>query len=67
MILKKIKVSDGFDTRYLTKDNVSNMVDTMFQEYWDKVFNAMEEKFPDAYPAYIFKNVGRLREISEIL
>lgn len=39
----------------------------MFQEYWDKVFNAMEEKFPEAYPAHIFKNVGRLRKISEIL
>ena len=67
LILEKIKVIDGFDTQYLTKDNVSNMVNTMFQEYWDKVFNAMEEKFPEAYPAHIFKNVGRLRKISEIL
>ena len=67
LILEKIKVIDGFDTQYLTKDNVSNMVNTMFQEYWDKVFSAMEEKFPEAYPAHIFKNVGRLRKISEIL
>ena len=67
LILEKIKKIDGYETRFFTNDKVVNMVDTMFQEHWDKVFNAMEQKFPEAYPAHIFKNVGRLREITEVL
>lgn len=67
LILQKIKISDGYDTQYITRDYASHMVNSIFQEYWDKVFNAMEEKFPEAYPAHIFKNVGRLKAISEIL
>lgn len=67
LFLQKIKTSDGFNTQYLTADTINNMVNDLFQEYWDKVFNAMETKFSEAYPAHIFKNVGRLREIFETL
>lgn len=32
-------------------------------KYWNKVYEIIEKDFPDAYPAYLFKNVGRLKEI----
>ena len=67
LILGQIKISAGYDTQYLTSDSIGDMVDNMFQEYWDKVFNAMEAKYPEAYPAHIFKNVGRLRDIVEAM
>ena len=53
--------------QYLTKEKIDNLVNSIFYEYWDKVFKAMEEKFPEAYPAHIFKNVGRLKEIAEAI
>lgn len=67
LILEQIKTCDGFGTQYLTSDSVGDMVNSLFQEYWDKVFNAMETKYPEAYPAHIFKNVGRLRDIVEAM
>lgn len=67
LILERIKTSAGFDMQYLTTESISGMVNNVFQEYWDKVFNAMEVKYPEAYPAHIFKNVGRLRDIVEAM
>ena len=63
LILGQVKSSDGYDTQYLSSESVNTIVEAIFLEYWDKVYNAMEEKYPDSYPANIFKNVGRLREI----
>lgn len=67
LILGQIKSSAGFDTQYLTGESIRGLVNNVFQEYWDKVFNAMETKYPEAYPAHIFKNVGRLKDIVEAM
>ena len=67
LILQKIKAIAEFEVQYLTKEKIDNLVNSIFYEYWDKVFKAMEEKFPEAYPAHIFKNVGRLKEIAEAI
>lgn len=65
-ILEKIKSSDGFDNKYLSNERIDDLVIEHFQEQWDSVFSAMETKFPDAYPSYIFRNVGRLKELVDI-
>lgn len=67
LILGQIKSNAGFSTQYLTSERISNLVNNIFQDYWDKVFNAMEAKYPEAYPAHIFKNVGRLKDIVDIM
>lgn len=67
LILGQIKSNAGFDTQYLTGERISDLVNNIFQEYWDKVFNAMEAKYPEAYPAHIFKNVGRLKDIVDVM
>ena len=45
--------------------SLPELVNPLCQKYWELTFSAMEEKYPDAYPAHIFKNIGRLREIKE--
>lgn len=65
-ILEKIKCSDGFDNKYLSNERIDGLVIEHFQEQWDSVFSAMEIKFPDAYPSYIFRNVGRLKELVDV-
>lgn len=67
LILEQIKSNAGFNTQYLTSERISDLVNNIFQDYWDKVFNAMEAKYPEAYPAHIFKNVGRLKDIVDIM
>lgn len=66
-ILEKVKCTDGFNDQYLGTDNISDLVSRYFQEQWDRAFEAMETQFPDAYPAYLFRNVGRLRQLVEIM
>lgn len=61
------KDSDGFGDKYLSNERINALVVEHFQEQWDSVFSAMETKFPDSYPSYLFRNVGRLKEISEIM
>lgn len=65
LILGKIRGTDGYDTKYLSGESISALVQAQFQDQWNNVFNAMETKFPDAYPSYLFRNVGRLRELIE--
>lgn len=45
---------------------IQRLVSERFQTIWDSVFNAMEEKFPDAYPSYLFRNVGRLKQLFDV-
>lgn len=42
LILGQIKSNAGFNTQYLTSERISNLVNNIFQDYWDKVFNAMQ-------------------------
>lgn len=65
LILENVKSTEGFDTQYLPKEQINTMVSSMFLELWNSVYNSMEKYFPEAYPAHIFKNVGRLKELSK--
>ena len=66
-ILEKVKCAAGFDDTYLSNEKINDLVIEHFQEQWDSVFDAMETKFPDAYPAYIFRNVGKLKELVDAM
>lgn len=63
VIFKKLKNIDDFNTRYCGKDEINDIVSAMFLEVWNSVYDSMEEHFPEAYPAHIFKNVGRLKDL----
>ena len=67
LILGKIKATDGFGTKYLSNECIATLVNEHFQTQWDSVFDAMEAKFPDAYPSYLFRNVGMLKELVEVI
>lgn len=67
LILGKIKATDGFSTKYLSNECIATLVNEHFQTQWDSVFDAMEAKFPDAYPSYLFRNVGKLKELVEVI
>ena len=61
IILSKIKETEGFATQYIDSWKIADQVSNIFTEVWENVYALMEEHFPDAYAAHIFKNVGRLR------
>ncbi len=63
LILCQIKQRDNFDTCSISKNELEDSVSTYFSGYWENVYNAMEKQFPESYPAHIFKNVSRLKEI----
>lgn len=63
VIFGKMQVIDGFATQYIAKAQITAMVESIFTEIWESVYNAMEAHFPESYPAHIFKNIGRLREM----
>lgn len=63
IILGRIQGIDGFVTQYISKEQLTIMVQSIFAEIWESVYAAMETHFPESYPAHIFKNVGRLREL----
>jgi len=67
LILCKIKQNENFNTCYMDKEAINELVNFHILLYWDKVYNAMEKQFPDSYPAHIFKNVGRLKAILNLL
>ena len=63
LVLKEVKSLDGFDTSFLIQSTINTAVSNVFVPIWEKVYASMEEHFPDAYPAHIFKNIGRLKEL----
>ncbi len=64
LVLSQMKNIDGFDAEYLNIEHINNIVLSLFPKFLDSVYNSMEEHFPEAYPAHIFKNVGRLKELA---
>lgn len=63
IILGSAQGIDGFSTQYIEKEQITTMVQSIFSEIWENVYNSMEAHFSESYPAHIFKNVGRLREL----
>ena len=63
LILNRLKENEGFTDNYLSSDEIKNKTESLFVEIWEQVYKSMEEHFSDSYPASIFKNVGRLKEL----
>lgn len=63
LILNELKEIEGFTDKYLSSVDIKKKTDDIFVQIWEKVFDAMEKHFPDSYPAHIFKNVGRIKEL----
>jgi len=63
LVLNEFKGNEGFSDRYLSSEEIEKKTDNIFVGIWEKVYGVMEEKFPDSYPAHIFKNVGRIKEL----
>ncbi|MCI8638221.1 MAG: hypothetical protein HFG41_03515 [Coprococcus sp.] len=63
LVLNRIQGIEEFYTRYLDAENTKKIVIPLFLEFWESIYTSMEERFPEAYPAHIFKNVGRLKEL----
>ena len=65
LVLLKIQGIQGFADQFLTVEYLETVVTSSCTEYWSKTCEAMEQCFPEAYPAHVFKNVGRLKEIMQ--
>lgn len=55
LLLQKVKIIDGYDTTYLDNAVIDEIVQTNFNELWNNIFSVMQAKYPEAYPAHIFK------------
>lgn len=63
LIIANVHSVDGYDNTYLKKEQLYELIQPLFPVLWEKIYDSMENHFPEAYPAYIFKNVGRLTEL----
>lgn len=63
LIIANVHSVDGYDNTYLKKERLYELIQPLFPVLWEKIYDSMENHFPEAYPAYIFKNVGRLTEL----
>ncbi len=67
LVLLQVKMIEGFNEQYLNHDYINGLVEPICQKYWNKVYDAMERDFADAYPAHIFKNLGRIKQIADVI
>lgn len=61
VVLQRAKLFSNYFIEMISVTEISNFVNSQCEEIVPKIVSAMNIKFPDAYPAYIFKNVGRCR------
>lgn len=63
LALSKVKEDTNYNTSYLDLKLIEDRVFEICQVNWEKIFEVQEKEFSEAYPAHIYKNVGRLRII----
>lgn len=62
-VLLEVKNDKYFNSANMENKQIKTLVQNLCPNFLEKTYDAMEKKFSDAYPANIFKNVGRLKEI----
>lgn len=62
-VLLEVKNDKYFNSANMENKQIKILVQNLCPHFLEKTYDAMEKKFSDAYPANIFKNVGRLKEI----
>lgn len=65
MILQQLKQTEGYNLKILDRTIIAHMVNTKCDELLPRIIESMNAVLPDAYPANIFKNVGRCRQVIE--
>ena len=63
LILNELKECEGFNDKYLLSNDIQKKTEDIFVGIWERVYEAMEQHFPDSYPAHIFKNLGRMKDL----
>ena len=63
LIIARAQQTEGFTTQYIGAAEITTFVSEIFTEVWESVYASMEEHFSESYPAHIFKNVGRLKDL----
>lgn len=63
LIIARAQQTEGFTTQYIGAAEITTFVSDIFTEVWESVYASMEEHFSESYPAHIFKNVGRLKDL----
>lgn len=63
LVIQKLKSMEGFASEIVDCDLLNEKTRSCCQEIVPKAICAMGETLPDAYPANIFKNIGRCREL----
>ena len=65
MIFEELRKEYMFDEKYIDIDE--NIIKELVIKYIDLIVTVKNNLYPDAYPASIFKNAGRCKEIKEHL
>lgn len=63
LVLQNLKINPDFNIKMMAVTDIAESVAQISPKIISNVVEAMNQVFPDAYPANIFKNVGRCREI----
>lgn len=67
LVLHQLKELPDYNTAMIDKNILEQKVDIVCPKVIESIIKIMNEIYPDAYPANIFKNIGRCREIIKSL
>ena len=67
MALSELKSEANYDTSFLDIELIDTRTFDICGKLWEKIYDAQEEKYPEAYPAHIYKNSGRIRTLKEAI
>lgn len=65
MALSELKSEANYDTSFLDTEIIETRTLDICGKLWEKIYIAQESKYPEAYPAHIYKNSGRIRTLKE--
>ena len=67
LIINELKKIKKYDSEYLDRNDIIPQLNKLFIDYWERIFTVMQQHFSDTYPAHIFRNVGRLRNLLALI
>lgn len=67
MVLSGLKSEANYNNTCLDVELIEARTMDMCEKLWEKIYAAQEAKYPEAYPAHIYKNSGRIRILKEAI
>ena len=64
-ILKDKEKNENFNMSVIDKDNIRNSVISLLDAFVDRTTQFIDELFPESYPANIFKNSTKCKQLEE--